>query len=105
MSVEDFRINAFVRQVLSRNWVNLQAVKYGAVAGVVYFHGRFEKLRIKSEDLDPQGHAAPEVVAEDLALLQRVEKEVRRNPMVNDVVFRFENFRKNRGTWIVLEGR
>jgi hypothetical protein len=44
-------------------------------------------------------------VAEDLALLERVEKELRRNPMVNDVVFRFENFRKNHGAWIVLEGR
>jgi hypothetical protein len=97
MSVEDFRINAYVRQVLSRCWVDLRSIRYGAVGRIVYFHGRFEKVRAPREETD--GHRPGEEIAEDMALLQQVEKEIRREALVNDVVFRLDNFRKVHGRW------
>jgi hypothetical protein len=103
MSVEDFRINASVRQVLSRFWVDLQALRFGAVGRVVYLHGRFEKMRppepAQSETFQTR---RPEWISENLVLLDAVEKEIRREHLVTDVVFRLDNFRKNDGKWISL---
>jgi hypothetical protein len=98
MSVEDFRINAYVRQVLSRCWVDSKTLRYGAVGRIVYFHGRFEKFRPPRRD-DANGRSRQDEHAEDAALLARVEKEVRREGLVLDVVFRLENFRKAQGKW------
>ncbi len=103
MSVEDFRINAFVRQVLARFWIDLQALRYGAVGRVVYLHGRFEKLRppeVEKREVI-QGHR-PEYISENLSLLEAVEKEIRRERLVMDVVFRLDNFRKTDGKWVSL---
>ena len=100
MSVEDFRINAYVRQILSRCWVDLKALRYGAVGRIVYFHGRFEKVRAPSADGEtPWQQKRAEETAEDLALLQQVEKELRREASVTDIVFRLDNFRKVQGKW------
>jgi hypothetical protein len=41
----------------------------------------------------------PEHISENLNLLEQVEKEVRREPTVTDVVFRLDNFRKVNGKW------
>jgi hypothetical protein len=100
MSVEDFQINAYVRQVLSRCWVDLRSIRYGAVGRVVYFHGRFEKVRAPRDE--EEGRRVAAEVAEDIALLHQVEKEVRRESLVNDVVFRLDNFRKVHGTWTIV---
>jgi hypothetical protein len=101
MSVEDFQINAYVRQVLSRCWVDLAQVNYGSVGATVYFHGRFERMRVDADPTDDplSKRRTVEEMAEDIALLERVEKEVRRQPSVKDVVFRLENFRKSLGKW------
>ncbi len=100
MSVEDFRINAYVRQILSRSWVDVDALRYGAVGRVVYFHGEFQKMRPpEKSDGEAWERARPEQAAENLVLLEQVEKEVRREPTVTDVVFRLDNFRKVNGKW------
>ena len=39
----DFAINARVRQVLSRRWVNLQGLEVGTTAGVVVLKGKLER--------------------------------------------------------------
>lgn len=101
MSVEDFRINAFVRQILSRGWVDLRSLRYGAVGRIVYFHGSFEKVRPQREGQTGTEHRAEER-AEDLALLMEIEKEIRRDSNVADVVFRLDNFRKVQGKWTVV---
>jgi hypothetical protein len=98
MSVEDFRINAGVRQVLSRNWVDLQQLNFGAAGRIVYFHGRFQKLRPCQRPGDAR-HEIFEQRSEDLALLLSVERQVRKDPLVIDVVFRLDNFRKVNGNW------
>ena len=100
MSAEDFRINAFVRQVLSRSWVDTQVLRFGAVGRIVYFHGRFDRVRSwNRDDADHPLHMRPEHLSENLALLDRVEKELRREPGIADVVFRLDNFRKVNGKW------
>jgi hypothetical protein len=100
MSADDFRINAFVRQVLTRRWVDLNAVRFGATGRIVYFHGRFERFRPENgNNEDAWEESAGARLAENLALLETVEKEIRREPGVVDVVFRFENFRKLKGKW------
>lgn len=100
MSAEDYRINAFVRQVLSRSWVDIEALRFGAVGKIVYFHGQFHRVRSWNEDDGgPRSHLQPEQLTENIALLDRVEKEIRREPTVADVVFRLDNFRKVNGKW------
>jgi len=104
MSAEDYRINAFVRQVLSRSWVDTEALRFGAVGRIVYFHGRFHRMRsYHEEDEGLRPHLRPEQLSENLALLDRVEKEIRREPTVLDVVFRLDNFRKVNGKWSYME--
>ena len=103
MSVEDFRINAFVRQVLSRFWIDLQALRFGACGRVVYLHGRFEKMRPPdTETREAFQGRRPEWISENMSLLEAVEKEIRRERLVTDVVFRLDNFRKTDGKWISL---
>jgi len=101
VSVEDFRINAFVRQVLSRSWVDLQALNFGATGRVVYFHGRFQKVRPPSRTNgdDRWDGDRLEEMTQNLALLEVVEKQVRTDPLVRDVVFRLDNFKKIQGKW------
>ena len=100
MSVEDFRINAYVRQVLSRCWVDSRSLRFGAVGRIVYFHGRFEKVRARRDEAD--GKVVGGEIAENLALLLQVEKEIRRDASVSDVVFRLDNFRKVHGRWTIV---
>jgi hypothetical protein len=100
MSIEDFQINATVRRILARCWVDLEALRFGTVERTVYFQGRFEKIRAARErDSETWEKRRPEQVAENLTLLEMVEKEIRREPGVQDVVFRLDNFRKSRGRW------
>ena len=101
MSVEDFRINAFVRQLLACFWVDLQTLRYGTIGRIVYVYGRFEKVRPP----EPGASGAfrpppPEWIAENAALLEAIEREIRREPLVSDVIFRLDNFRKTEGKWV-----
>jgi hypothetical protein len=98
MSVDDFRTNAFVRQVLSRFWIDFHPLRYGVVDGIVYLQGRFEKVRPPDPDAGRRAGRA-EWVAEDLALLEAVEREIRRERLVGDVIFRLDNFCKSDGKW------
>jgi len=39
---------------------------------------------------------------ETARVLQEVEKQILREPLVTDVVFRFDNFRKVQGKWTAV---
>ena len=100
MSVDDYQINATVRRILARCWVDLASLRFGTVGRTVYFHGSFLKVRpARPSDTDPWGGQRPEEVSENLVLLELVEKEIRRERSVADVVFQLDNFRKTRGKW------
>ena len=93
MSVEDYRINAFVRSVLVRRWIDTSRVDFGTSNGVVYLKGMFRQIyrRKASEE---------EGVDDLLGVVHRLEKDIRSIQGVKDVVFRLSNFEKKGGKWI-----
>ena len=94
MSVEDYRINAFVRSVLVKRWIDTSRVDFGTSNGVVYVRGILRQVygRKQLEEDD-------EEVDNLLALVRKVEKEIRRIPGVRDIVFKLDNFEKRGGQW------
>lgn len=103
ISDEDFRINALVRRILSRCWIDTEALRFGATGGAVYFHGAFRKQhapRAADDDADDAGEAHDN---ENIELLDRIERELRMEPTVTDVVFRLDNYRRVNGRWAVGE--
>ena len=64
MSVEDFRINAFVRQLLACFWVDLQTLRYGTIGRIVYVYGRFEKVRPPEPGASPLTEMTPTIASE-----------------------------------------
>ncbi len=93
MSVEDYRINAHVRSVLVRRWVDTSRVDFGTSNGVVYLKGMLRQVYRRrpaeeTEELDPL-----------LGVIRRIEKDIRSINGVRDVVFRLHNFEKKGGQW------
>jgi hypothetical protein len=93
VSVEDYRINAFVRSVLVRRWIDTSRMDFGTSNGVVYLKGMFRQIyrRKTSEE---------EECDDDLLMVvHRLEKDIRCIQGVRDVVFRLSNFEKKGGKW------
>jgi hypothetical protein len=104
MSDEDFRINALVRGILSRLWIDLETLRFGATGGAVYFHGAFRKQHVPETDGDDDADGTRDTYDnENMELLDRIERELRAEPTVTDVVFRLENYRRVNGRWAVAE--
>ena len=79
----DAKIQAKVRILLARRWVDLRSVTIGTTNGVVYIGG---ELRTASgPGLDAPGAAA----AARAAWCRRIQREIEAIPEVRDVVFRF----------------
>ena len=78
----DSKIQAKVRILLARRWVDLRSVTIGTTNGVVYIGG---ELRTESgPGLGAPGSAA---TARD-AWCRRIQREIEAIPEVRDVVFR-----------------
>ncbi|MBN1503511.1 MAG: hypothetical protein JW952_00440 [Candidatus Eisenbacteria bacterium] len=93
MSVEDYRINAFVRSVLVRRWIDTSRMDFGTSNGVVYLKGMFRQTyrRRICDELEEE---------EDLVrVVHRLEKDIRSISGVKDVIFRLSNFEKKSGKW------
>jgi hypothetical protein len=93
LSIEDYRINAFVRSVLVKRWVDTSRVDFGTSNGVVYVRGVFRQTYGKR-----QLHRVEEI-DELLGLVKRIEREIRNIPGVRDTVFKLDNFEKKGGRW------
>ena len=94
MSVEDYRINAFVRSVLVKRWIDTSRVDFGTSNGVVYVRGILRQVYGRKQlEEDEEG------LDNLLALVRKVEKEVRTIPGVRDIVFKLDNFEKRGGQW------
>ena len=93
MSVEDYRINAYVRSVLVRRWIDTSMVDFGTSNGVVYLKGMFRQVYRRKTAEGVEG------VDDLLGIVHRVEKDIRFIPGVKDVVFRLSNFEKRGGQW------
>jgi len=94
MSIEDYRINAFVRSVLVRRWIDTSKVDFGTSNGVVYLKGILRQVYGKKDsgEVDEQKDNL-------LSLVLKTEKEIRTIPGVRDVVFKLDNFEKRGGSW------
>lgn len=93
MSVEDYRINAHVRSVLVRRWIDTSRMDFGTSNGVVYVKGMLRQIygRRPSETVER---------ADDLlGVVHRVERDIRSIQGVRDVIFRLSNFEKKGGQW------
>jgi len=94
MSVEDYRINAFVRSVLVKRWIDTSRVDFGTSNGVVYVRGILRQVYGRKQlEEDEEG------LDNLLALVRKVEKEIRTIPGVRDIVFKLDNFEKRGGQW------
>ena len=78
----DSKIQAKVRILLARRWVDLRSVTIGTTNGVVYIGG---ELRTESGPGLDAPDAAP--AARD-AWCRRIQREIEAIPEVRDVVFR-----------------
>ena len=93
MSVEDYRINAFVRSVLVRRWIDTSRVDFGTSNGVVYLKGMFRQIYRRKPSEEEEG------VDDLISVVHRLEKDIRSISGVKDVVFRLSNFEKKGGRW------
>jgi len=92
---EDFRINASVRTLLIRQWIDTSQLDHGTMNGIVYLRGslRREMTRQREGKLDE----SPE---ESMRLLVvKLERQIRGVRGVRDVVCNLENLSKVRGQW------
>ncbi len=93
MKKEDFIIQSEVRRMLIRSNIDYSRIDYGTVKGVVYFRGFFRL------PMAPEAHEEAKKTMTVKTLLS-FEKKVRSIPGVVDVLFQFNNWRKERGQWI-----
>ena len=93
MKSEDYRVNASVRSVLVKHWVDTSKIDYGTVNGVVYLRGilrrAYGRERLMDECIDNFA----------LTLVRVVEEDIRRIPGVRHVMFKLADFAKEGGLW------
>ncbi len=94
MNTEDYRINAAIRSLLTRCWVDTTRLDHGSVNGVVYMNGHLRKELLHQED-------AGEQTEEMTLLLNRIEHELRNIRGVRDVMWNLENLTKVSGRWAI----
>jgi hypothetical protein len=89
MQTSDYAIQAGVRRVLARHWVDLMAIRLYASRGSIRFQGSLRRL----------GDAAFE--SSQLTVVDSIEKEVRRIRGVRRVSFDLSNWRQDTaGRWV-----
>ena len=88
----DSKIQARVRILLARRWVDLQSVTIGTTNGVVYIGGQ---LRTTGS---PGGGTETELPARREVFEQRIRREIAAIPDVRDVVFRLHHNQSPGGT-------
>lgn len=97
MLKEDFVIFSNIRRILIRTSIDYSRMDFGCIRGVVYFRGFFQLPRQLTDDDEERVREISEKT------LFSLEKKVRNLPGVSDVLFQFENWRKERGKWVPIE--
>jgi hypothetical protein len=91
-SASDFRINADIRRVLTKHWINLRKLQYSCIGGIVYLRGVVEVMYSAGDGGDSwQGVTAKQV--------SELEKAIRRIPNVKRVQFKFQNWERGTDGW------
>ena len=103
MLKEDFVIQSQIRRILVRSNVDYSKMSFGTVKGVVYFRGIFQLSRVYTQGQEEKND---ESKVRDFMIknLASFEKKIRSVPGVLEIVFQFVNWKKERGTWVFIEG-
>ncbi len=94
MPYEDYRLNAQVRTVLVRRWIDLSKVEYGVTNGVVYVRGSLRSYMTAREQGDERLRRE-----EEATVAGRLERILRQLPGVRDVVFQLDRVVKVGWRW------
>lgn len=92
MSSGDFRINAQVRQILVRHWLEIEALSANAINGVLYVKGTIQYRPAKRAQV---GDITPE-------FLQKLECELKLIKDLKKIRWQLENWERNEGDWLPL---
>lgn len=94
---QDFVIQSEVRRILIRSNIDYTKIELGTVKGVVYFRGIFRPY------LPPQLRGEDSIKLYIERTLISLEKKIRSIPGVSDVIFQFNNWKKEKGRWFPLQ--
>ncbi len=94
---QDFVILSEVRRILIRSNIDYTKIDLGTVKGVVYFRGVFRPY------LPPQLRGEESIKLYIERTLITLEKKIRSIPGVSDVIFQFNNWKKEKGRWFPLQ--
>ena len=93
MSAADFKINADVRRVLTKHWINLKLLRYSCVGGIVYLRGELDLVfNAPSRRGDWNGMTAEQV--------SNLEKSLKRVTNVRSVKLQLSNWEKVDTGWL-----
>jgi hypothetical protein len=86
----DFRINAMVRQILVRHWIEVDSISANAINGVLYVRG-YIQFRAAKRSL--AGDITPE-------FLERLERELKLIRDLKKIRWQLENWDRDETGWI-----
>jgi hypothetical protein len=92
VAATDFRINAAIRRILVRHWLDLRCVDYHTVNCVITIQGRFKKLKEAIQDTKKGDDIEPTVMA-------AIEYELLKIPNVKRVNMKIVGWTKFGGKW------
>ncbi len=92
MAATDFRINAAVRRVLVRHWLDLRCIEYHTVNRVVTIQGTFKKVKEAIKDMKKGSGLEPTAV-------MAIEAELLRIPNVKRIKLDIMGWTKLGGRW------
>ncbi len=99
MIKEDFFIYSEVRRILIRSNIDYKKIDIGTARGVVYLKGSFQ---LSHFHVDVDEEKASGITAKTL---HAFAKDIRRVPGVSEIVFQFNNWRKEKGQWVPIEAK
>ena len=102
MRTDDFRINARVRSILVRKWIDTSKCSIGTIKGKVFIRGRIQRMFSREERLDYDASATEKEKAHEsheLTLILQLEDEIKRIPNVTGIHFDLQYWKKEKGVW------
>ena len=108
---QDFVIQSNVRRLLVRSSIDYTTIDIGTVRGVVYLGGVFrmnglnpDRYEAKDEVTMKDGSTSVKRQYEMMArTLYTLERRVRGVAGVQDVIFQFSNWKKEKGQWVSVK--
>ncbi len=93
MRLADYKLNAQVRRLLVRRWIDLSRLDYGVTNGVVYLRGSLGPAAF-DEERNPE-----DARLEEITTATRLERALRQIPGVRDVIFQLDHIVKTGYRW------